>query len=69
MYGLRIRPIFRYPHESLTKAERAIKPSRRLRHSDGSEFALYLVCVLPSLERLVWLADGDAFRFPIDWDD
>ena len=69
MQGLRVVPIFRYPHEYLTKAERAIRPSRRLRHLDGSEFALYFGCVLPDLEHLVWLADEDSFRFPLDWDD
>jgi len=64
MQGLRVVPIFRYPHEYLTKAERAIRPSRRLQHRDGSEFALYFDCVLPDLENLVWLADHDSFDSP-----
>ena len=69
MHGLRVVPIFRYSHEYLTEVERAIKPNRRLWHIDGSEFALYFDCVLPALERLVWLADEHAFQFPVDWDD
>jgi hypothetical protein len=69
MYGIRVVPIFRYPRELLTAAEREIKPSRRLWHVEGSEFALYFESVLPDLGRLVWLADRDAFQFPADWDD
>ncbi len=68
MHGIRVTPIFRYPAEHLTKAERAVRPSRRLREFDGPDFALFFACVLPDLEPLTWFASERTLQFPADCD-